>query len=197
MNGDLAGDPFQGPCPEGFRVEPAGEEVAGDVADDDRAGRRQRLQARGDVGGLPDDRERLPCDSGAHLARDHGSAVEPDPHLQGDAVALEQILVELLDAREDAHARVRSPQRVVLVRTGIAEVGEHTVSHPLGRKTLVALDRARTHALVGAQDLAEVLGVELLRERGGVDDVAEHHRHVPSFRLGLRPRLGRGHPQRQ
>ena len=66
---------------------------------------------------------------------------------------------------------------------GPAEVGEHAVAHELGD---VPSKRATTPAqrvLVGADDLAHLLGVEPRRERGRADQVAEHHRQLAA--LGL------------
>ena len=185
MDGDLLGDAFQRSQPEWFGREPLPEKAPGHLADDDRPRRRHRLQARGDVWCLPHDRERIPGVAGTHLPGHHGSAVDPHAHLHDDAVALPQAIVELLDAGNDAEARVDRAQWVVLVCAWIAEVGEHAVTHPLGGDAAEALDRAGADALVGAQDFTEVLGVEQLGQRGGVDHVAHHDRHVATLCLGV------------
>ena len=58
---------------------------------------------------------------------------------------------------------------VVLVRAGPAEVGEHAVAHQLGHVPTDAGDLAGECVLVGAQDLAHVLGGEPGGECGGAD----------------------------
>jgi hypothetical protein len=67
---------------------------------------------------------------------------------------------------------------------GPAEVGEHAVAKELRHVALVADDLARDRVLVGAQDLAHLLGVEAGGERGRADHVDEHHRELAA--LGLR-----------
>jgi hypothetical protein len=66
------------------------------------------------------------------------------------------------------------------VRSGIAEIGDHAVAEVPRRIAVEALYRPDTCPLVAAEHLAEVLGVEQFGNRRGLDEVAEHHRHVPS-----------------
>src|ERR1039458_8745127 len=57
-----------------------------------------------------------------------------------------------------------------------------TVSHPVAHVprdvAAEALDGSCARVLIATEDLAEVLGVDRLRHRRGLDNVAEHHRHV-------------------
>ena len=80
------------------------------------------------------------------------------------------------------------PLGLVLVRLGPAEIGEHAVAHELGDVALEARDLAGDGVLVGADDLAHLLGVEPRGERGRADQVDEHHRELAA--LGLERRRG-------
>ena len=86
--------------------------------------------------------------------------------------------------RGDGEAGPDRALGLVLVRPGPAEIGEHAVAHELGDVALEARDLARDGVLVGADDLAHLLGIEPARERGRADQVDEHHRQLPP--LGLR-----------
>ena len=118
---------------------------------------------------------------GAHLPHDHDSGVEPDPGLERDAEPLAEVLVDRHELVDDPKAGVHGPLGIVLVRARVAEVGDHTVAEILGRVAVEALDGTHAGVLVGAEDLAPVLGVERSGERRGVDEVAEQHGHVPSL----------------
>ena len=75
-----------------------------------------------------------------------------------------------------------------------AEIGEHAVAHELGDVTLETGDLARHGALVGAQDLPHLFGVEPLRQRGRAHQVTEQHRELPPLGVWSHPRgcsLGR------
>ena len=80
------------------------------------------------------------------------------------------------------------PLGIVLVRLGPAEIGEHPVAHELGDVALPAQHLARDRILVGAQDLAHLLGIEPRREHGRADEVDEHDRELAA--LGLERRRG-------
>ena len=82
---------------------------------------------------------------------------------------------------------------LVLVGGRPSEVGEHAVAHELGDVALVTQDLARDCVLVGAQELARLLGVETCGERRRADQVDEHHRELPPFGPDRRlRRFGRG-----
>ena len=54
----------------------------------------------------------------------------------------------------------------------------------LCNRTLEALDDLGTGGLVGPDDLTVVLRTELVGECRGADQVAEHHRELPTFAVG-------------
>jgi hypothetical protein len=65
-------------------------------------------------------------------------------------------------------ARTRA-LRVVLVGPRIAEISEHAIAHVLGDKPTGAFDDLGDRAMVGADYLAQILGVEPGRQRGRAD----------------------------
>ncbi len=80
---------------------------------------------------------------------------------------------------------------VVLMRLRIAEINEHAVAHILGDKAAKAADGVGDAAMVGADDLAQILGIEARRQRRRADQIAEHHRQLPPLGGVLRRRTGR------
>ena len=79
------------------------------------------------------------------------------------------------------------PLGLVLVRLRPAEVGEHPVAHVLGDVALAARDRARHSVLVGADDVAHVLGIEPAASSVEPTRSQNMHRQLPP--LGARLRL--------
>ena len=70
-------------------------------------------------------------------------------------------------------SRAHRPLRVVFMRGGIAEIGEHAVAHELGDVALVSRDRLGAGLLKLLDDVAGVLGIEAVGECCGADEVAE------------------------
>ena len=88
-----------------------------------------------------------------------------------------------VDDREPGAGRALG---VVLVRLGIAEINEHAVAHVFGDKTAKAADGVGDAAVVGADDLAQILGIEARRQRRRTDQIAEHHRQLPPLGVDYR-----------
>ena len=86
------------------------------------------------------------------------------------------------DRIEDGEPGAHSPLGVVLVRGGIAEIGEHAIAQILRDHAAKALDLARAARLEGADDVALLLGIEPRRERARAHHVAEHDRELATFR---------------
>ena len=93
------------------------------LADHDGAGLGQPLQAGGDVRGLADHRHLVAELAGADVADHDEAGVDADPDVDADAEALE-LAVEALDRLDDVEPGADRAQRVVLVRLGIAEIGQ-------------------------------------------------------------------------
>ena len=79
----------------------------------------------------------------------------------------------LCDQREPGAHR---PLGVVLVRPRPTEIGDHAVAQELGDVAVEARDHLRAGRLIGAHDLAQVLGIEPGRQLCRAHQVAEQHR---------------------
>src|SRR5215510_12771330 len=66
---------------------------------------------------------------------------------------------------------------------GIAKVHEKPIPEQLGNMSIIALDDLGTDPLVCTDHVPVLFGIELGGELGGVHQVTEHHRELPSFRL--------------
>jgi hypothetical protein len=104
--------------------------------------------------------------------------VEADPDLDRDVEPVAEIGVQGLELVEDHEPGVHGAPGVVLVCARVAEVRDHAVADVPGHVAVETLDRAHARVLVAGEDLAEVLRVERLDQRGGADEVAEQRRHV-------------------
>ena len=63
---------------------------------------------------------------------------------------------------------------IIFVRLGIAEINEHTVAHAFRNKSGKAAHRIGDAAMIGAHDLAQILGIEARRQRRRADQIAKH-----------------------
>jgi hypothetical protein len=77
------------------------------------------------------------------------------------------------------------------MRLGIAEIDQHTIAHVFGDKAGEASDPVGDAAVIGAEDLAQILGIKAGRERRRADQVAEHHGQLAPLSFG-RDRSRRG-----
>jgi len=73
---------------------------------------------------------------------------------------------------------------VIFVSLGIAKIDEESVPKELGYVSLITLDDLRADLLIRTDDFSILFGVELGGEFGGIDQVTEHDRQLPSFRFG-------------
>ena len=70
----------------------------------------------------------------------------------------------------------------MFMRLGVAEIGENAVTHVFSDEATIALDEFGAAAAIGTNDAAQVLGVELSRERGRADQVAKHDCELAALR---------------
>jgi hypothetical protein len=75
---------------------------------------------------------------------------------------------------------------IVFVCARKSKIDKHAVAEKLRDVTVESFDRARAHILISVDDVAVVCGIEPLRERGGSDQIAEHHRQLTPFTGGGR-----------
>ena len=157
-------------------LEEAAHQALGGVADQDRARRRQRLQARGEVGRVAD-RRVVHLEVVADRADDDRAGVDADAQLELDAALGERHAA--LRRGERVADRQRGADRAlgrVLVRDRRAEERHHAVAGELVDDALEAVDLAEAELDVLLEQLAVLLGVEPVGDRGRADEVAEQHR---------------------
>ena len=90
----------------------------------------------------------------------------------------------LANTRDQVETGTHRPLSVVLVRLRIPEIDQNSVAHVLGDKPGEARDRIGDAAVIGADNLSQILGIEALRQRRRADQIAEHHSQLAP--LGLR-----------
>ena len=161
------------------------EEIADQPArargDDDRVRLGQGLQPGGEVRRLTDDRLFLRRAFADQIADDHQPGGDPDARLE-----LGGFDIEATDSVDHAQPRPDRPLGIVLMRPRVAEINQNTVAHVFRDKAVEARDDLGDGAVIGGDDLAQILGIEPRRERGRADEIAEHHRQLPAFGVDWR-----------
>ena len=143
---------------------------AGAVAHGDAARLPGRLQARGDVDGVADDRVALPHAAGQHLA-----GVDADPQLEGDVVEVAlELGVDLAHRLLHAEGGANGALGVVLVRHRCPEDGHDVVADVLVDLAAEALDLLAQAPQAPVDEGLDLLGVHALSHRGVAREVGEH-----------------------
>ncbi len=73
------------------------------------------------------------------------------------------------------------PLGIVLLRPRVAEIDQYAVAHIFGDEAVEPADRGGDAMVIRADDLAQILGIELRRQRRRTDQVAEHHRELAAL----------------
>jgi len=181
------GDALEVPGPEIPEFEQIAEQPSRAVGNDDRVRLGQRLQTRRQVRRVADDRLLLGGTAADQIADHDKPGRNADTHLQGRAGYGRELRHRLNQRKPGKHGAFG----VMLVGLGIAEIGQHTVPHVLGDETAGSGDEIGAAAVVRADDLPHVLGVEASRERGRADEVTEHDRELTALGGVQRARRGR------
>ena len=74
--------------------------------------------------------------------------------------------------------------RVTLMCLRIAKVGHHSVAKKFRDMTVEAFDRIGCHLLIVGNDIAPLLGIELMGDFGRADQIAEQHGQMAAFAAG-------------
>ena len=98
------------------------------------------------------------------VADHHKPGGDADPRLQP-----ERSEIEAADGLDDPEARPDRVLGVVFVGARIAEIDQHPVAHVFGDKTFQPGDDFGDGAVIGGDDLAQILRVEPRGELGGAD----------------------------
>jgi hypothetical protein len=128
-----------------------------------------------EVGRLAHDATLLPLAGDDQIADHDRSSADAD----ADPKRLRRL--ELLGTANQSQAGPYRLRGVVLVRPRVAEVHQHPIAHVLGDEALEAGDRLGDAAMIDADDLTQVLGIQARRERRRADEIAEEHGELPAF----------------
>src|SRR5215472_13829487 len=94
---------------------------------------------------------------------------------------------------DQSQTSAHSPLCVILMRSRVPKVREHPIAHIFRDESTGLGDLLCAAAVIRADDLAHVLGVEARRECGRTHKVAEHDRELSAFsRTNLRRLRGGG-----
>ena len=74
---------------------------------------------------------------------------------------------------------------------GIAEIGEYSVPHESCNETVIGRDDVRAGGLIGTDQLAHVLRIEVERQLRRTDEITEHQGELAPLRLNARGGVGR------
>ena len=157
-----SGDAFEAVAAAILAVEHALHQTIGRGADQHRVGFRQRLQARRNIGRLTDGQLLGPAFN-PDLA-DHdpaGMDADPDPKRKRQ-VGKGELRQSLHNAQPGPHR----PQGFVFVRPRIAKIDQQAIPQILGDVAVKTADDPGAQFLVGADDFAQVFGIEPLRQGG-------------------------------
>ncbi len=153
------------------------------LGDDKRIRRGECLKPCGEVRCLADDTAFLRRARADQIADHREAAGDAETHPQRPRRR------QMADRVDDRKPGAHRPLGVVLVRLRIAEVDKQPIAHVLRDKVVEAGDRFGDAAVIGADHLPQILGIETRRERRRADQIAEHHRQLAPFRgLFARPR---------
>jgi hypothetical protein len=118
------------------------------------------LEARGEVRCLADDRLFLRRAFADQIANDHEPGGYPNARFRLDGFD-----IEAADSVDDAEPRPDRPLGIALMRPRIAELNQDAVAHVFGDKSVEPGDDFSDGAVIGADDLAQILGVKPRRQR--------------------------------
>src|SRR4029453_15617065 len=106
---------------------------------------------------------------------------QAQPHGEGNAILSLQSAIQGARGLDNPQARMHGALGIVLMGARVAKVDEQAIAQILCDVPLKALDDRGGGLLIGATYMTQVFGVELLAQPGGVDQIAEQHRQLPSF----------------
>ena len=156
-------------------------------ADQHRPWFRQRLQARGEIRRLADDRLFRRGFTDQQLAYNHGACRNADASLQRGIDTCPEIRDGIDEHKRGSHCLFG----IILLRARIAEIGEHAFVHVPSDHAMVAADDFTDAGVIGRDHAPHVFRVQLRRERIRADQFAKHYRQVASLGFIPRRRFGR------
>lgn len=123
----------------------------------------------------------------AHLAHHHWAGMDADAHCHPYAfVPLQARIQGGSDGFNNAEPGVHGSRCIVFMRHRPAEVDQEPIAEILGDIPVKLVNHLGGGSLIGANDLAQVFGIEQLRQLGRIRQIAKHHGELPAF--GIRQR---------
>ncbi len=141
------------------RDEVAAHDLVGRLADDDRARRRHRLQARGEIDRLAL-RRVVHAQVVADAPDDDGSGIDPDAQRELEPAGAPQRLRVLANRVLDGEARRDGPDAMILVRDRRPEQGHDAVARELVDGAFVPMDRFHDAREAAVHDRVQLFGIE-------------------------------------
>ncbi len=166
--------------PERFQDKGALHQLGRDSADHHSIGGSQPFEPRRNVGRFPQG-EVLVSPTTAHFTHNHWPGMQAQPHGEGNAILSLQSAIQGARGLDNPQARMHGALGIIFMGARVAKVDEQTIAEILRDVPLKALDDLGGGLLIGAHYMTQVFGVELLAQPGGVDQIAEQHRQLPSF----------------
>jgi hypothetical protein len=91
--------------------------------------------------------------------------------------------IEFADGSHQRKPGAHRPLGIVLMRLGIAKIGQHTIAHVLGNEATGPGNDIRATPVIGTEDFPHVFGVESLRQGSRADEIAKHDGELTSVRV--------------
>src|SRR5262245_55105146 len=92
-----------------------------------------------------------------------------------DTFRLLQTGIQVFYRSEDTQTRSYGSLRVIFMGVGIAKVDEESIPQELSNVTVIAANHLRTGGVIRPDHVPVRFGIELGREAGRIDQIAEHH----------------------
>jgi hypothetical protein len=153
--------------------------------DDHGPGFGKTLQARGEVRRIAEHRPFL-CRALADHVDDDEAGGNADPRVERDLGAE----LEAADRYNQRQPGANRTLRIILMRGRIAEIDQHAIAEVACDKAAKTPHLCRHLAVISGNHCPQILGIELRRECGRADEVAEPDGHMPA--LGGVEGRGRG-----
>jgi hypothetical protein len=163
--------------PEILDLEQGADLSPGAVGNDQAARPGRRLQTGGEVWSFADHAALLRSTLADQIADHDEAGGDANPHVQG------LLCDEPADRVDDREPGAHRALGIVLMRLGIAEIDQDSVAHILGDKTAKTADGVGNAAMIGADDLTQILRIEAGGQRRRPDLIAEHHGQLPPLCL--------------
>ena len=159
--------------PSGFKRKISGDDSLGILADDDRAGRRDRLQARGEICGVADGRVLGVARAGLNRAHNDFAGIDANANFDWRATLGAQPRPVIAQLILHAQSRVERPLRMVLVGDRRAEQREDAVAGRLHDVAVEVLHRLDHQAQRGIDERLRFFRVDVLHQLGRTLDIGE------------------------